>query len=79
MMAEKTKMLQNNRMHTQDEYEMLIPGSRAISTAEALGGRIWLLTLLPIKIKNYTVDGSALLLYITAHSESMMNPAIKDP
>ena len=62
MMAEKTKMLQNNRMHTQDEYEMLIPGSRAISTAEALGGRIWLLTLLPIKIKNYTVDGSALKL-----------------
>ena len=38
-MAEKAKMLQNNRMHSQNEYEMLIPGSRALSAVETLGER----------------------------------------
>ena len=38
-MAEKAKKLQNIRMHSQNEYEMLIPGSRAISAAETLGER----------------------------------------
>ena len=38
-MTEKAKMLQNNRMYSQNEYEMLIPGSRAISAFETLGER----------------------------------------
>ncbi len=38
-MAEKAKKLQNIRMHSQNEYEMLILGSRAISAVEALGER----------------------------------------
>ena len=39
MMAEKAKMLEKNRMHSQNEAEMLEPGSKAISAVETLGER----------------------------------------